>query len=162
MPKSEFLQKLPVPVLELPRDPSPESTRDLQDTVINKQHEIQIAVKRQSIAFDTEEALSPLSKQRLQKAIMDENSRVVPNDSNVKEAWVDKKAKELHKVLAKGRKADSSTCGYSESANSWSAKEGTNQDLRYTLVGLVSHRCSTVETDELFRQKFSRSTVQSS
>ena len=152
MPNSDPLQKLPVPGLEISKDPSPGSTRDLQDADIGKQHEIQIVVKRQSITFNTEEALSPLSKQRLQKAIMDENSRVVPNHSNVKEAWVDEKAKELHKALAKGRKAESSTCGYSESADSWSAKEGTNQDLRYTLVGLVFHHCSTAETDGLFRQ----------
>ena len=159
MPESGSPQKFPIPDIKLPKDLSPELMRDLQDAMIDKQHEIQTALKRQSIAFDTEGALSPLSKQRLQKAITDETSRSVLNDSNVKGAWVDEKTKELYKAIAKGRKAESSTCGYPETADSWSAKECTNQDLRYTLVGLVIHRGSTAETDELFRQRFSRSTV---
>ena len=153
MPDSESPQKFPIPGLELPKDLSPELTKDRQDAKFDKQLGIQTALKRQSIAFDSEEALSPISKQRLQKAIMDENSRVLPNDSNFAEVWVVERTKELHKAVAKGKNAESSTCGYSESVDSWSVKEGTKQDLRYALVRIAFHGCSTAKTDECCSDK---------
>ena len=101
---------------------------------MDQKPESQTAQKNKSVAFDTE-PMSPSSKSKLKRAWIDEVARAESMDSGTKEAWLDAKTQCLYEAFAKGRKAESSTCGYSHSADRLSAKEGTAQDLRHTLVG---------------------------
>lgn len=121
----------------------------------------QVTRKRQSITFDTEVDPSPSSDYRLQKALIDVNTRADPKDSVRKECWVDKNAKALFEAFAKGKKAESSTCGYSELSGKCWAKEGTTQDLRYTLVGLPVRPCCTAEANRPSRRRYLKSMVHS-
>ena len=131
-PPQRFLD----PGCKLDEEFSPISKKVLDHAPINEEHVSQKPQRRQSIVFDTDIALSPLSKQKLRKALAVENAWPNADDSIAKEVWVEDRANELHQAFAKGRKAESSTSGFSESADRWSAREGTAQDLRNTLVGL--------------------------
>ena len=118
---------------------SPKSKKDIQDAMTDKQPGSPTSPKSQSITFKTEVNLTPLTKKRLQKALAEENAWASPKDSVAdKASWVDRYVERLHEAFAKGSKAESSTCGFSESSDRCSAKEGTTQDLRYTLVGFVT------------------------
>ena len=124
---------------------SPKSKKDLQDTMTDKQPGSPTASKSQSITFKTEVNLTPLTKNRLQKALTEENAWASPKDCvAVKDSWVDGYVKRLHEAFAKSSKAESSTCGFSESSDRCSAREGTTRDLRYTLVGFVTHHVLVV------------------
>lgn len=140
-------QKSPNPGLKLDKNLSPKSANDPDHTLINKKNDSQKPQKCQSVAFDIEAALSPSSKHKLQKALASENAWPGAKDSTAKEAWVEGKANELHQAFEKNSKAESSTSGFSASAEKWSAREGTAQDLRYTLVGLSARYCKPVEAN---------------
>ena len=115
---------------------TPKSKKDLQDAMTDKQPGSHIIPKHQSITFKTEVNLTPLTKHRLQKSLTEENAWATPKDCAAgKASWVDRYVKGLHEAFAKGREAESSTCGFSESSDRYSAREGTTRDLRYTLVG---------------------------
>ena len=137
----------------------PRSKKDLQDAMTGKQPESPKSPKSQSITFKTEVNLTPLTKHRLQKALTEENAWANPKDCVAgKACWVDGYVKRLHEAFTKGREAESSTCGFSESSDRCSAKEGTTKDLRYTLVGFVARVFSGIQADGLSRHRFSKST----
>lgn len=140
-------QESPNPGFKLDKDLCPNSTNDSDHALINKEHESRKPQKCQSITFDTEAALSPSSKHKLHRALAHEHAWPDAKDSTAKEAWVEGKANELRQALKKSRKAESSTSGFSASADRWSAREGTAQDLRYTLVGLSARCCKPVEAN---------------
>ena len=118
---------------------SPKSKKDLQDAMTDKQPGRPTSSGSQSITFKTEVNLTPLTKNRLQKALTEENAWAGPKDCfSSKASWVDRYVERLHEAFAKGSKAESSTCGFSESSDRCSAREGTTQDLRYTLVCFVA------------------------
>ena len=118
---------------------SPKLKKDIQDAMTDKQPGSPTSPKSQTITFKTEVNLTPLTKHRLQKALTEENVWASPKDCVAgKNPWVDKYVKRLHEAFAKGSKAESSTCGFFESSDRCSAREGTTQDLRYTLVGVVT------------------------
>ena len=118
---------------------SPKSKKHLQNAMTDKQPGSPTSPKSQSITFKTEVNLTPLTKNRLQKALTEENVWASQKDSvSGKASWVDRYVERLHEAFAKGSKAESSTCGFSESSDRCSAREGTTQDLRYTLVCLVT------------------------
>lgn len=117
-------------------DLSPNSKENLRDALLDKKKPgIQIPRKTPSITFDAAADLSPKSNSRLQEALAGEKTCADPKDCVAKEAWVDRNAKELHDAFAGGI-TESSTCGYSDLSDRFSAKEGTTKDLRYTLVGI--------------------------
>lgn len=147
MPDHPTSQKSPNPAFKLDKDLCPKSTNDPDHALINKEHESRKAQKSQSITFDSEAALSPSSKHKLHKALTHENAWPDAKDSTAKEAWVEGKVNELRQAFEKGRKAESSTSGFSASVDRWSAREGTAQDLRYTLVGLSARYCKPVEAN---------------
>ena len=119
--------------------PSPKSKKDIQDAMTDKQPGSPTSPKSQNITFKTEVNLTPLSKNRLQKALTEENAWAKPKDCvSGKASWVDRYVERLHEAFAKGSRAESSTCEFSESSDRCSAKEGTTQDLRATLVGFVT------------------------
>ena len=149
MPDSNPLQKVPDPGSKHDENRSTLSKTNLDATLTDEAHERQKFQKSQSIAFDTERSLSPPSKSKLQKALTDANAWAVAKEPASKNAWVESKARELHKAFLKGRKAESSTSGLSDTAEKWSAREGSTHDLRYTLVGLPARCCKTVEANHL-------------
>ena len=128
--------------------------------MIDDKKESQMSQNHQSIAFEKEVDPSPLLTSRLKAALTNGNAWTVSKDSTAKKVWVEGKAKELYEAFEKRRKAESSTCGYSESADRWSVKEGTTQDLQYTLVRILVQPCNTVKANHSSRHKYMRSTVQ--
>ena len=159
MPKSP--QESDNPDFKANKDLSRTSKGNLDDTSIDEHQKHQ---RRQSITFDKDAALSPSSKSKLQKALIDENEGVYAKDSQVKKAWIDSNTKELHEAFAKITKAELSTSGISQSADTWSVREGTTQDLRSTLVGLPSPRCLSQrfrKANDSPRRRYSRSTAPS-
>ena len=149
MPDSNPPQNFPASGSKHDKDRSTLSKTDPDATLTNEAHERQKLQRRQSIAFDTEKSLSPPSKSKLQKALTDANAWAVAKEPTSKNAWVESKARELHEAFVKGRKAESSTSGFSEIAERWSAREGSTHDLRYTLVGLPARCCKAVEANHL-------------
>lgn len=140
-------QTSPNPGLKLDKELSPKSTNDSDHASINEKHESPKTQKSKSVAFDTAADLPPSSKHKVQKALALENPWSGAKDSAAEEAWVESKANELRQAVEKSRKAESSTSGFSTSADRWSAREGTAQDLRYTLVSLSAPWCRPVEAD---------------
>ena len=135
MPDGNISQNSDSPGFKLAKDLSLESLRDLQDAMIDGRIS---STKQQSVAFDAKTVLSPSSKERLQTGLTDENAMAAPKGSTAKQAWIECMAKELYAAFKKGIKAKSSTSGYSESSDRWTAKiEGTAKDLRFILVGLL-------------------------
>ena len=117
----------------------PKSEKELQNAMTDTQPGSPTSPTSQNITFKTEVNLTPLTKHRLQKALTEENAWASPIKCVAGNAsWVDRYVKRLHEAFAKGKKAESSTCGFSESSDRCSAREGTTQDLRYTLVGFVT------------------------
>ena len=149
MPDSNPPQKFPDPGAKHDENWSTLSKTNPDATLTDEAHERQKLQKSQSIAFDTEKSLSPASKSKLQKALTDANAWAVAKEPTSKNVWVESKARELHVAFVKGRKAESSTSGLSETAERWSAREGSTQDLRYTLVGLPARCCKAVEANQL-------------
>ena len=147
MPDSKPTQESPDPgskhnkILATPSRSNPDAT------LTDEAHEPQKLQKRQSISFETEKSLSPPSKSKLQKALTNANAWAVAKEPTSKNAWVESTARELHEAFVRGRKAESSTSGLSETAERWSAREGSTHDLRYTLVGLPARCCRTVEAN---------------
>lgn len=141
-------------------DLSPKSRENLRDALTDrKKPGIQIPRKPPIIAFDAQAGLSPRSKNRLEKALVEEDARAEQNDGVAKGSWVERNVKELFQAFAKDKRAETSTSGYSESSDRFSAKEGTRQDLRYTLVGIPVSFCSIVGADDPSRRKYLRNTV---
>ncbi len=135
MPDGNISQNSDPPGFKLAQDLSPESLRDLPDAMIEGSLS---SPKQQSVAFDAKIVLSPSSKERLQTGLTDENAMAALKGSIAKQAWIECMAKELYAAFKKGRKAKSSTSGYPESSDRWTAKiEGTAEDLRFILVGLL-------------------------
>ena len=135
MPDSKLSPNSNPPGFKLAKDLSPESSRNLQDAMIDGSIS---STKQQSVYLEAKKLLSPTSKERLQTGLTDENAMAAPKGSTAKQAWIECMAKELYAAFKKGIKAKSSTSGYSESSDRWTAKiEGTAEDLRFILVGLL-------------------------
>ena len=149
MPDSNPPQKFPGPGSMHDKNRSTSSKTNPDTTLTDKAYEPQQVRKSPSITFDTERPLSPPSKSKLQKALTDANAWTVAREPASKNAWVESNAKELHGAFAKGRKAESSTSGLSETAEKWSAREGSTHDLRYTLVGLPARCSKAMEANHL-------------
>ena len=149
MPDGNASQQFPDPGSKHDKNRSTPSKTNSDAAPIDEAHEHQKLQKSQSVAFDTERSFSPPSRSKLQKALMDASAWAVAKESNSKNAWVEKEARELHGAFVKGRKAESSTSGLSETAERWSAREGSEYDLRYTLVGHPARCCKAVEANHL-------------
>ena len=149
MPDGESPPKFGNPGFKLPKDLSLDSKMDLRDAMVDKKHESQTTPKHQSIAFDPELINSPLSKYKLQSAFDHKNSEYFPKAAFEKEIWVSKRVRELQEAFSKCRKAESSISGCIESSDRWSAKEGTAQDLRYTLVSVSVRHSDASTVDDL-------------
>lgn len=159
MPDSDSPRKYANADLKLDTDLSPKSKTNLQDALIDEKPDSQLPPKHQSIVFNAEADLAPKSQSRLQEALTEENAwGDDPKDCVAKEAWVDRNVKELYEAFAKDRRGETSTCGYSKSSDRCSAKEGTAQDLRYILVGILVQVC-TAEADHPSRCSCLRSMV---
>ena len=147
-------QKFPDSGSKHNKDFSTLSKSDPDATLTGEAHKRQKLQKPQGIAFDTEKSLSPPSKSKLQKALTDANAWAVPKQPTSKNAWVERWARELDEAFVKGRKAESSTSGLSETAERWSARVGSPHDLRYTLVGFPDRCCKAVEANHLADTNF--------
>lgn len=149
MPDNHASQRFPDSGSKHDENGSTPSKTNPDTTPIDEAHEHQKLQKGQSVAFDTERSLSPPSRSKLQKALTDANAWAVAKESTSKNTWVENKARELHEASVKGRKAESSTSGLSETAERFSAREGSTHDLRYILVGHPARFCKAVEANHL-------------